>query len=177
MFNLGIELSAKPIILVAIIQLFIVIFLGFSASSVLEAFYTKISSCYQVVKQKNYNGDTRGIPNKYRFVAIKRNELEEVEDEKFYTLFGDCTRVKYSNGKYSSISTLMLSNIIILLFPLIGILLLMITNSYEASNTAQSLAELSNIKTFRSIGGLLFISAMISGSVKLIFDFTYTGYE
>lgn len=177
MFNLGIELSAKPIILVAIVQILIMMFLGILISSIFELFYDKVSYSYEVVKQKDYNGDTRGIPNRYRFVAIKYNEIEEVEDEKFYTFFGDYTRVRYSDGKYSGISTLMLSNILILLFPLIGILLLMIANFYEASTITQNLAELPNIQIFRSIGGLLFISAMISDSVKLIFDFAYTGYE
>ena len=176
MFDLELEFSAKPIIFMTIIQILLITFIGVFLNIVIELFYDKLRPSYRVLKQKDYQGNLNGRPKKYRFIAVKYNEFEEIENEKFYTFFGDCTKVEYSNGECCGMSTLFFSNILLSLFPLTGILLLIVANSYEASVT-QNLAELSNIQVFQNLGGLFLVSSIITGLIKLIFDFTYTGYE
>lgn len=174
MFSLNIWLTGEIIVEIALSQLLIVTFLGWSFGKLIQYYYTNFTLSYQVINQKNYSPNANGFPKKYRFVVVKYGLNSELKSETFYTLLGDWTRIEYLNGKCSSISTFFFSNFLLILFPLFGILLLIIANSQDLATNKQTLFHLLDTQMLKSCGELFFIPTFISGAIKLVFDFSYT---
>ena len=169
--------SAKSVLIASLLQISLVILFGLIFSSILKIYYSYIRYDYEVFKQREYRGDLNGILKRFRFAAIKRNNLGQIEDEKIYSIFGDYTHIEYYNNKWKSTSTLLTSTLIIVFFALMGMLMLFIANSAETYNLNQSSVEAMKMQELKNNGGILFIASMISAAIKLVFDFIYVGYE
>ena len=63
---------------------------------------------------------------------------------------------------------------LLILFPLIGIILLIIANNQDLAINSETVVHLADRQQLKSYGQLLLIPTFILGAIKLVFDFTYT---
>jgi len=169
MLTLNVELTGSIVIAIALIQLLLITTIGLAFRTLIKIFYTKSNSSYQIFSPKNYTPNANGFPEKYSFVVVKYSSNGELISETFYTLLGDWTQIKYLDSGYPLVSTIFFSNILLILFSSIGIILLIISNYQELSPYHQTI----NLSYFKTYGKLLFIPTLLSGAIKLIFDFIY----
>jgi hypothetical protein len=174
MNNLTIDLTGENILLIVFFQILFLLALGWSIGTFIQIIHVFLGVENKIFKQKDYIPQANGYPQRYRFVFVKYNQDGDLQSETFYTLFGDWTHIKYNNGNYSSLETVFLSNLLLVIFPIIGFLLIVVLNINALTNTDQLIHNLTEIQLLREYGILLFFPSIITGIIKLLFDFTYT---
>ncbi|MFW6295897.1 MAG: hypothetical protein ACOC04_01770 [Halothece sp.] len=173
MLTQNFELTGSIVVFIALLQLLLITIIGLTFRILIKLFYTKLNSSYQIFPPENYTPNANGFPEKYSFVVVKYSSNGRIISETFYTLLGDWTQIKYLDSGYPLVSTFFFSNILLILFPSIGIILLIISNYQELSTDHQTIFQTINLSDLKSCGKLLFIPTLISGAIKLVFDFIY----
>lgn len=165
---------------VAIAQLGIIIIFGFLSSTLAKSRYQNSSASLQLFKQGEYTScfveDTQvmfqTIPKWYYFVVVKYQPDGQIANETFYTILGDVTAINYSDGKWTGTESNPYSNLLLVALPLIGFVLILLSNLLTSSVSASIITQQSDTSHHLSqYGTILFGSVFLSAPIKMIFDF------
>lgn len=174
MFNFDIDLTGKTILAVALFQLFFVLTIGWSVGIIVQCINKFTVGTHQIFKQGDYTPRSNCYPKRYRFVIVKDDSDGVLKSETFYTLFGDWTHIEYNSGNYSSLETVFFSSLLLMGFAATGLLLIIIGNLQDLTTNTQTVTQLADNQMLRNCGLVFFFPSLISGLIKLVFDFTYT---
>lgn len=123
------NISIKEIILIVIVELLIMFFLSQLFLTFVWLKYRFGSSQDRLLSKQDYKTNTeKNTPKKYRFVVVRYNEQNEIIEEIFYKALGDFNTFKYNGGQYIGSSELLVSNLLLAVFPFTGFFLIFLNN-------------------------------------------------
>ncbi|MBZ8178952.1 hypothetical protein [Oscillatoria salina] len=167
------ELTEKTFLAVSFAELFLIAVIGWSFGTIIRCLNNFLGS-NQIYQPEDYTPRSQGYPERYRFVIVKYRANGDLESETFYTLLGDRIQIKYRDDSRVSEEGILFSNLLLAIFPLVGLGLIIFANLQDSTINFSTITPLAEPQLLRNYGTTLFFPTMLAGLIKLIFDFSYT---
>lgn len=170
----------SSLLLIVVMQLLAVLLWGWLSRMFIKLRYRIPTSSHQLFKQEDYTPHAARCPQRYPIVLVQYSHDGMLSSETFYTLFGDWIRFEYQNSEQVGSGSLQVSNLIMLIFLLPGLLMIVFLNLlkivYSLLSETTDFHFLINLTEFSLY--LFFIpmySTFISTQVKTFLDIFYVG--